>query len=106
MLSAKHLDRILTQLSGEAEAAVKLVSHKLLEILRKGAGNLRWNGQILVFLLPQPTENVRRTCTEAWSVRTVRAGAMQYVISPKQKRTARHLRLDNLVLPWSSIVPP
>jgi hypothetical protein len=64
-LSAKHFDRILTQLSGESEAAVELISHKLLEILRKCTGNLGWDSQILVFLLPQPTEIVGNSRTEA-----------------------------------------
>ena len=75
MLGAKHFDRILTQLSGESEAAAKLISHKLLE-LRKGAGNLRWDRQILVFLLPQPTKDVRSTCAEA-SVSSERYAAIE-----------------------------
>jgi hypothetical protein len=106
VLGAKHFDQILTQLSRESQAAARLISHELPEILRKGASDLRWDRQILVFLLPQPTKGVRSTCTEPWSIRAVRAGTMQYMISPKQKRAARHPRLDRLLVAWSSIVPP
>src|SRR6202044_1877464 len=69
--------RILTHISGESEAAAKLVSHQLLKILRKCAGSLGRDSQILVFFLPQPTENICGARTEAWSVRAVGAGAMQ-----------------------------
>ena len=105
-LSAKHFDRILTHLFAESESAVKLISHQLLEIFRKRARNLWWDGQLLVFLLPQPSQNVRSTRTEAWSLGAVGASTMQHMIGPEQQRTARHLRLNNFIRARSSILPP